>query len=205
VFTAKLDWGDEKKKGEFIGALTANLCPLEREIAQDLFGRFEKPSLALNAKSAQERQGDHWWSDRPWTGEVIRCLRSLGSKRGHLVYPESGQDEGDPQKLMNEWLFDVVWMDAPGEDWQQMTALRLACESEWGRTRDKILEDFLKLTVVLCDLRLLIYTNQEVPVGQEKHHPVDICKSVCPPSRSFRYLLVGTSYKNGFRVDAWTA
>jgi len=74
-------------------------------------------------------------------------------------------------------------------------------------TEYEVLDDFLKLTVAIADLRLFIYTNALVTSGHGKIHPVELCKRVSPLSRGFRYLAVGfpSSGKGLFQVDAWVA
>jgi hypothetical protein len=113
-----------------------------------------------------------------------------------------------------QFLFDVAWLDARFDqqqqdfDWRHTRSLKLACESEWGHKEYEILEDFLKLTFAFAELRLFVYWNHLVKLGNgDKSHPADLCRQATPLSRGFRYLLVGfpSDASGEFRVDSWVA
>jgi hypothetical protein len=149
-------------------------------------------------------QRDGWGTNtKKWTDDGIKtCLRVLGQKNGHLVFPTwSGTGFKD------QWLFDFIWAVADkngkGElDWKTTRGLVLACESEWKPNTQSVLWDFYKLTFAVADLRLLIYTDRP------RIDTVELCRKVCPASAGFRYLLVGfpgsDACNSAFRVDAWT-
>lgn len=149
------------------------------------------------------------YADGQWTTEVKSILLALGQREGFLTYPRA--TEG---RFESEWLFDIVWLEAKydtsnpeGFDWRKTRGLKLACECEWGTTESAVLEDFLKLTVAIADLRLFIYTNTLVSSEHERVHPVDLCKRVSPLSRGCRYLAVGfpSSARGHFQIDSWIA
>ena len=184
-----------------------NLFPLERDIIRKLY------TLGVTAY-------DKEYSRSQWTTAIKECLLELGGNQGFLTFPRS-----DHGKFSGEWMFDVVWVDAraipnsPDErqdegkgerkyDWRHTRGLKLACECEWGTTEYHILEDFLKLTFGLADLRLFIYTNTKVKTKDHKEiHPVELCKRASPLSRGFRYLNIGfpPTGKGLFQIDAWIA
>lgn len=173
--------------------LAEGLFPLEIKIVGELarccvkgFAKFEKL--------------------REWTRDVKKRLHDLGQEQGFLVYPELVD-----KRFKHQWLFDLVWVEAKYDsktkafDWQATRGLKLACESEWGTGEVRILEDFLKLTFVVADIRLFVYENPERLRTQ--WHPVDLCKNACPLSKGFRYLLVGLPKRREgkLRVDCWSA
>lgn len=175
----------------------SQLFPIERDVVRQLY------EVGVQAYANR-------LSDGQWTREIKLCLLKLGQAQGFLTYPRLKEIGFE-----YEWMFDVVWLEAKadvnhpeGFDWHHIRGVRLACESEWGTYQDAILDDFLKLTVVIADLRLFVYTNVPVVVRNGgKEHPVDLCKRVSPMSRGFRYLAVGfpNSGKGEFRVDSWIA
>ena len=198
MFTASCGY-DDGEVGQVEGVVSA-LFPLERQLVKDLYG--------VGLKGRGDSQWSH--SDAPWTYEVKQRLHGLGQKQGYLVYPEKVTEE-DREKFKGEWMLDVVWVDVPKAanarfDWQRTRGLKLACECEWGTSKDAILTDFLKLTWTVCDLRLLIYNaSAQICAGdQERRDIVEVCKDACPLSRGFRYLVVGIG-RDVFRVDAWIA
>ncbi len=109
-------------------------------------------------------------------------------------------------------MFDLTWVRAKVVSgklaWQETQGLALACECEWERDKDRLLEDFYKLTFAVADLRLFIYENH--PFGMESpEEPALLLKRVCPLSRGFRYMAVGfprmAERDRGLKVDVWTA
>lgn len=161
------------------------------------------------------------WRTKDWTSKVKEVLANLAKEEGLGNYPRwiDGKD-----KWLDEWLFDFVWAlaplakpesgkkDADPYKWQNVQKLVLACECEWTATQDEILQDFLKLTFAYADMRLFIYTHREEYIdvdlgygdGAIKMRPADLCRQVCPPSRGFRYLLVGIPDEDSdLVIDAW--
>ena len=108
-----------------------------------------------------------------------------------------------------EWLLDIVWLDIPNfasieerenQGWLRTKGICMACECEWGSSQGEILADFLKLTFVIADIRLFVYTRD---AAKRNYDAVKWCEEACPPSRNSRYLLVGIPGTGEFRVDAW--
>ena len=176
-----------------------SLFPVELEIVEALY------SFCPDAYGGIEKA--KWKSDRAWTNAVRDSLHALGQKKGYLVLPEKKATGYE-----GEWLLDMVWADAKNDaqgkpDWKMTRRLALACESEWGTYAEDILSDFYKLTFVITDIRLFVYSN--CPTTKTRKEPADLCKAVCPLSNGYRYLLIGFpvvgSATRGFRIDAWTA
>ena len=194
-FEAGFDDGALEK---YVATIEHGLFPTERELVQQLH------SLAMEGYARD-------WTRRKWTAHVKKCLSDLGRARGFLTYPR--YENGRSANGNGEWMLDVVWVDAKhdlsgGFDWRYTRGVNLACECEWETGEEFILEDFYKLTFVVADHRLFIYTNPMPAAGHKGgQHPVDLCKRACPVSRGFRYLTVGVpdSRKGRFRVDAWVA
>jgi len=180
--------------------LSTVLFPIEMAITEQLY------SLCVEGCSPNADQ--KWQRNTYWTRRVKECLKELGEKQGLLVFPElkTGKFEG-------QWLFDLVWVDAKpddskkGLDWKGTRGLKLACECEWTSKEEHVLEDFLKLTFAIADIRLFIYTNRHINIGHDEVHPTTLCKRVSPLSRGFRYLTLGfpESARGMFRIDSWIA
>lgn len=156
-------------------------------------------------------------SNTAWTAAIKAALSGLAIQRGLLPCPNNLEDDfgRGHWQFSGEWLLDHIWLavkrNADGSfDWRECRGLVLACESEWLTGEYHVLEDFLKLTIVLADLRLLIYTNEPVEDGR---HPVDVCRRACTLSRGYRYMTMGfpssisvaTMGQHSTRIDAWTA
>ena len=172
------------------GDLSANLPPVEREIVDRLHA------------AGSRAQSEHFRNPE-WTSHFKDVLTELGQKHGFFV-THSGYG--------GEWLFDVVWVETRGpdgaasDDWRDAVRLKLACEIEWKPTNQSVLRDFLKLTFSAAELRLFVYTNRVVTHEDGKVHPIELCRTVAPPSRGFRYLAMGFPYDESYsevRIDAW--
>lgn len=181
--------------------LSVSLFPIELLIVEKLY------DICLNGFNS--RSEGNWNSDTYWTAQVKEQLSNIGTDLGFLVYPIKDKATG---KFKEEWLFDLVWVDArrneSGQfDYKETRGLKLACESEWNASQDSILDDFLKLTFAYADLRLFIYTNKTIKTNSGNLTPSQLCKSVCATSRGHRFLLIGfpPNEKVKFQVDAWTA
>lgn len=182
----------------------ADLSDIEWAIIEALHRVAVRGYGTLNVEPGAEA-ASAWSSNDMWTLEVKKALRDLGRKQGCVVYPVLSDESERPG---GEWLFDLVWVNAPLKqdtkepDWERTRGLRLACECEWDNAEHEILTDFFKLTFAFCGLRLFAY-DANGPKGKQV---VSRCRRACPPSRGFRYLLVGFSKagKAELRVDAWT-
>ncbi|MBU6482072.1 MAG: hypothetical protein KGS09_16170 [Nitrospirae bacterium] len=179
-----------------------NLFPLECDIVEKLYG-LSIEAFGPNAKT-------DWHASSYWTHRVQSALSDLGEKEAFAVVPskEKGTDRFQPP-----WLCDLVWLEATPTskehpfDWRTFRGLNLACICEWGETNTALAQNFLKLTVVVADLRVFVYTNRSIKTEAGLIHPADLCKKACPLSRGFRYLLVGfpTNANGQVRIDAWVA
>ncbi len=91
-----------------------------------------------------------------WTTVLLKKFGELGCCLGYVPYPYKSENTG-------EWLVDLCWSKEK-DNWQEtFTGLKLACEIEWARNIDEILYDFMKLTVIRADIRLMIiqYDREE--------------------------------------------
>ncbi len=110
---------------------------------------------ALNMKAIALYRNWHEGSRTKWTKKTKETLESIAGKHSFKVWGGS---------VNSEWLFDLVWVDqkACDEDskqwWEAFDGLRLACEIEWDDSIRSHMEDFLKLTVAIADLRVFIYS-----------------------------------------------
>jgi len=179
-----------------------NLFPLECDIVEKLYV-LSIEAYGPNAKS-------DWHSSGYWTHRVQSTLSEVGKKEGLVVMPTK---EKDSDKFHAPWLLGLVWLEAtpPSNehvfDWRTCRGLKLVCTCEWGETFNAIVESFFKLTVVVADLRVFVYSNRSVKTEAGFIHPADLCKRACPLSRGFRFLLVGfpTNANGQVRIDAWIA
>lgn len=176
----------EEKRQSLISGLSGD----EQKIVGDLY------QIAVNAFM------QHQSSDTYWTDSIKTALQIHAHERGFLCC-HSG--------TTGEWLFDICWVElqpsaSQKDQWKSAVRLRLVCECEWSESEDEILWDFMKLSWVNADLRLFVYTNHMKSGATE--HPASLCRKNCPPSQSFRFLLIGFPKKveagETFRVDAWT-
>jgi hypothetical protein len=74
----------------------------------------------------------------PWSKQIFAVLKEMGNRRGF--------DHN------YEWLVDWIWWSSENEH------MALAVESELDTNGKKIEEDFQKLTVMKCPLKVLIYS-----------------------------------------------
>lgn len=101
--------------------------------------------------------------DGPWTRALKEVLRDIGQERGYQVWASESSEGGFE---FHEWLFDVCWAKSD-DDWETFKGLAMACEIEWARnSKEKILEDFMKLTVCDVPLRLFISACKRIPSAE---------------------------------------
>ncbi|MBU6500345.1 MAG: hypothetical protein KGJ89_00755 [Patescibacteria group bacterium] len=149
------------------------------------------------------RKNENRESSAAWTFSIKKSLTNLGHKLDYKVFASG------PKKLntdSGEWLFDLCWADL-GKNWRDLKGLKLISEIERQNDDDNILKDFRKLTVGIAEFRLFVTTYKEGKKGERKLlDSVNLCKSVCPGSRGFRYLYVASSVKHPGRIKkfAWT-
>jgi|SRR3989344_1744871 len=142
-------------------------------------------------------------SSRKRTHAVKTALTSLGHQFGYKVCTSGNKKAGADT---GEWLFDLCWADWNGS-WRDMRGLKLITEVEWQTDNDNIIRDFRKLTVGIAEFRLFV-TTYKAGKRYEKRlcDVVRICKSVCPGSRGFRYLIAAIPDKDSSKIKsfAWT-
>jgi len=142
-------------------------------------------------------------SSRKRTRVVKTALTSLGHKFGFKVCTSGNKKVGADT---GEWLFDLCWADW-SQSWRDMRGLKLITEVEWQTDNDNIIRDFRKLTVGIAEFRLFITTYKPGKRYEKRlHDMVKMCKSVCPGSRGFRYLIVTIPDKDLSKIKsfAWT-
>jgi hypothetical protein len=141
-----------------------------------------------------------------WTRKVKTALRDLGHREGHLVFGFPHHETPDIDRD-REFLFDLVWATSVDKTRYGLTGIALAVEMELSDDRrNKLLDDFLKLTVTNADLRLFIF---DIPSGSEAmERKFALLKDACRVPRGNRYLVVGIEsyHSTPFRVEcrAWT-
>jgi hypothetical protein len=102
-----------------------------------------------------------------WTCAVMRVLDELGAVEYDHRYP---------------WLVDFIWWDARSE------YMALAVESEFSPSPNEISDDFQKLTVLKCPLKLFVFKGD---AGKTKSMAEQYLKSRSQHVKGEEYLLVG--------------
>lgn len=166
----------------------------------DLLPIENKIIVAVKAATSKDWQEA---TSKKRTCAIKGRLTSLGHKLGFKVCTSGqkriGADTG-------EWLFDLCWADWNGS-WRDLRGLKLITEVEWQNDNDSVIRDFRKLTVGIAEFRLFITTYKAGKKYEKKlHNLVKTCKSVCPGSRGFRYLITAIPDKDSSRIKsfAWT-
>jgi hypothetical protein len=119
------------------------------------------------------RDGDQVISElslSKWTGTVFRVLDQLGSSLGY--------DHRYP------WRVDFIWWDTKSEE------LALAVESELSPSLRAIEEDFQKLTVFKCPVKLFIFKGD---VEKTKRSAEHYLQKRCQHVKDEEYILIGFS------------
>src|SRR3989344_7512719 len=137
---------------------------------------------------------------RKRTRAIKGGLTSLGHKLGYKVCTSGqkkiGADTG-------EWLFDLCWADWNGS-WRDLRGLKLITEVEWQNDSDNVIRDFRKITVGIAEFRLFVATYKTGKRYENRLHDlVKTCKSICPGSRGFRYLITAIPDKNSSRIKSF--
>lgn len=130
--------------------------------------------------------------DGKWTPPFKNALRSLGEKHGYTVWGSF------PDR--SEWLFDIVWAYCV---WPEFKGVALACEIEWKRSDERHREDFCKLTVADCDLRLFVFGCK--PGDEDKKF--DFIQELASYRSGQRYLAIAVPYTwdGDLPHRAWTS
>lgn len=102
-----------------------------------------------------------------WTLEVKSVLHNIGKDLGYDAYP---------------WLLDPIWWSMPAQ------RMILALESEMDKHVETIEEDFQKLPVFKCPLKLLVFSAEADAV---KRMTEDYLQIFTQHVEREEYLLVG--------------
>jgi hypothetical protein len=143
-----------------------------------LFGdaRITPPDLAEGFVSGVVREMSRDGEQPPysgvsrtnWTRAVLGVLKELGNGKGFSgCYP---------------WLVDFIWWDRNSEH------MALAAESELSPAANEIADDFQKLTVLKCPLKLFVFRGD---AEKTKSMAEQYLKSRSQHVKDEEYLLVG--------------
>ena len=130
-------------------------APDSQNIEADLFNFFctELPALAHAGQLVRDSQ---------WTNQILQALSQLGHQQGFLVFSSQTRC---PTADGPEWLYDQHWRVVSEES--PLVRIPLAMEIEWGygaaTIKDKITEDFLKLTQARADIRVMVFQCTDAP------------------------------------------
>ncbi len=95
-------------------------------------------------------------SQTKWTEALIDEIGGIGVDKKYKVYAKNfkkGFEKGS--KEYGEWLFDMTWIDKRNDyDWEVVMAM----ESEWDPSETAFRDDFEKLMVARCRLRVMSFT-----------------------------------------------
>jgi len=103
----------------------------------------------------------------PWSDEIFHVLEKMGNDRGFECYL---------------WLVDRIWWSNENEH------MGLAVESELDTNAKNIEEDFQKLTVMKCPLKVLIYSA--VDPGEMKTRAEKYLRKRDQHVKDEKYLLI---------------
>jgi hypothetical protein len=122
----------------------------------------------INGLAADQRKA----TNPIWTLKVKEFLYEIGNKRKvEVLYSDS-------KKGVSEYLLDVIWWCRRNSGKRRVEFLALAAEVEWsgwgpakGALRDdwvknRVGEDFGKLTIVKCPLKLMVFCTDECGAGK---------------------------------------
>jgi hypothetical protein len=142
---------------------------------------------------------------RDWTPPIKAALRDLGRREGHLVFGAPSIENPDRERD-REFLVDLAWARTVDGRRAGLIGLALAVEMEWDNRDEQLLADFLKLTVIVADLRIFVF---DIPSSADAvERKFALLKSACRVPQGHRYLAVGieSKYARPFKVEcrAWT-
>ena len=110
----------------------------------------------LNRLGAEAKAQDGWQRER-WTRSVKKELVRSGRENGYRTCA-SGIPDNAPAACRpdwGEWLYDVVWLDAPDQGFS-VNSVPLVAEVEWGN-EGEVWDDFQKLLVARAHVRVMIF------------------------------------------------
>lgn len=106
-------------------------------------------------------------SRKEWTDVIVTVLKDLGERRGYSAYP---------------WLLDLIWWSRTPE------RMVLAVESELDPGAKAIEDDFQKLPVFKCPLKLFVFTGD---AERTKNMAEAYLQSFTQYAMEEKYLFVG--------------
>ena len=105
-----------------------------------------------------------------WTKRIMEEIGTLGEEIGCDVYVHEKDFKSKPKYVhekdfkskpkiddSGEWLFDMTWIKRDGDKWEVVMAM----ESEWDPANKAFDDDFEKLMVARCRLRVMSFTFEE--------------------------------------------
>jgi hypothetical protein len=129
------------------------------------------------------------------TAKIFYKLFQLGDANKYLSAYKGGYNID--KKIGSEWLLDFIWFENRIEN-NVFNKLILACELEWmyDEKLEYFLEDFLKLTIIISDYRLFIFTTYENTEDMNYfENTIETLINNCN-DYNFKYLFVGIDYNN---------
>ena len=124
-------------------------------------------------------------SQTKWTEALIDEIGGIGVDKKYKVYAKNfkkGFEKGS--KEYGEWLFDMTWIDKRNDyDWEVVMAM----ESEWDPSETAFRDDFEKLMVARCRLRVMSFT---LPIDTNDDRFEDIKEKI----KNYSHTAAGDCY-----------
>jgi len=157
---------------------------------------------------------DILWSEQPeatnntWTVQVKAFLDDLGKSLGNSRENLSVEVLCTNAAVgTSEFLLDVVWWCRSSGSSEQSESMALAAEIEWSSwgpakgerrdhwVRDRVGEDFGKLTVVKCPLKLMVFCT-DPSATEQSHGPMQqiVLEEIDRYLRSYAHHIPGEHY-----------
>ena len=140
--------------------------------------------IEIKREFTRVHQNSEAINPRNWTKIFLEPLAEIGKREKFNVYPNQ-ESSG--------WLFDHCWtIGGEGKKWiENFRGFKLICECEWGKSIDRIIYDFQKLTVAVADIRIMIFQYRD---ENELAEIINACQKASAYTKKdgFRYLLVGS-------------
>ena len=129
-------------------------------------------------------QGDR--SQTKWTEALIDTIGKVGVKEeyGYEVYAKNFKES---VKDYGEWLFDMTWIKKDGDKWEVVMAM----ESEWDPSETAFRDDFEKLMVARCRLRVMSFT---LPIKLPINQKIDSFEYIKKKIKNYNHTAVGDCY-----------
>ena len=119
----------------------------------------EELEALLNHLGARAK-ADEGWQRSQWNEGVKQELVRRGRENGYRTCASGIPDDAPAacQPDWCEWLYDLVWLDAPDQMFA-VNRLPLVAEIEWGNEGD-VWDDFQKLLVARADVRVMVFDER---------------------------------------------